>query len=220
MLRRDRVEPTRVAVALVAGEREFGPSEDEPALGRLTGDVDSEPGAARIAGSCSCGVQVLEPSFEPSTHEANVVAYAATRGHRARPQSPAPRVSTSQAIIGPGSEGTESQSTRDGEDDDPGHSVVSGVVDRSTSGSSGLSVASRSTWSVARAFVPAVGRGRFHASRLRSSHSLAREASTSGSARDRAVKALLPIGSDLARLAVSAAAEEGAMCDEGTTDDR
>ena len=80
MLCRDRLEPTRVAVALVAGEREFGSSEDEPALRRLTRDVDSEPGAARIAGSCACGVQVLEPSFEPSAHEANVGAYATTCG--------------------------------------------------------------------------------------------------------------------------------------------
>ena len=74
MLCRDRVQTTRVAVALVAGEREFGSSEDEPAAGRLSWGVDSEPGPARIAGSCSCGVHVLELSFEPSAHEANLVA--------------------------------------------------------------------------------------------------------------------------------------------------
>ncbi len=78
MLGRDRMEPTRVAVPLVAGEREFGSSEDEPALGRFSRDIDSEPGPARIAGSCSRGVHILEPSFEPSAHEANVVAYPAT----------------------------------------------------------------------------------------------------------------------------------------------
>jgi hypothetical protein len=80
MVCRDRVETTRVAVAVVAGEGESGSSDDKPALGRFSRDVNNEPSSARIAGSCSCCVHVLELSFESSAHKAYLVADAAACG--------------------------------------------------------------------------------------------------------------------------------------------
>ena len=73
MSHRDRVETTRVAVALVAWEGELASSDGEPSRGALL-NLNNESDRARVAGSCSCGVHVFELCFEPSAHEANCAA--------------------------------------------------------------------------------------------------------------------------------------------------
>ena len=65
MLCRDRVETTRVAVALVVWERELASSDAQPSRG-LFMYVNNESDRARIAGGCSCGAHVVELCFEPS----------------------------------------------------------------------------------------------------------------------------------------------------------
>ena len=76
MSQRDRMETTRVAVALVAWEGELASSDGEPSRGVLP-NVDNEPDRTRISGSCSCGVHVGELCFEPSVHDTNCAAYRA-----------------------------------------------------------------------------------------------------------------------------------------------
>jgi hypothetical protein len=76
MLRRDRVETTRVAVALVRREWELTSADGEPSHGVWL-DVNDESNRARIAGSCSCGLEIVELRFEPSAQEADCAAYAA-----------------------------------------------------------------------------------------------------------------------------------------------
>jgi hypothetical protein len=65
MLCRDRVETTRVPVALVPGEGEPASADGEP-VPRVLLNFDHETDRARIPGSCSCGLEVSELRLEPS----------------------------------------------------------------------------------------------------------------------------------------------------------
>jgi hypothetical protein len=65
VLDRDRVETTRVAVALVAWEGKLASSDGEPSA-QFWLDVNHESDRARIAGGGSRGLMVFELRFEPS----------------------------------------------------------------------------------------------------------------------------------------------------------
>ena len=65
MLLRDRVQPTRIAVALVARERQSSPSYGEPAQSVLI-DVNDESDGASITSGCSCRIEILELRLEAS----------------------------------------------------------------------------------------------------------------------------------------------------------
>jgi hypothetical protein len=80
------VETTRVAVSLVAREGELASSDGEPSAGVLL-NVNNEADGVRIASSCSCGLQVIELRFEPSTQEANRAASGAVIARRRRGSS-------------------------------------------------------------------------------------------------------------------------------------
>lgn len=65
---RDRVQATRVAVALVTREGESASSDGEPSLCVLL-NVDNESHRTRIARSRLCRLRVFELRFEPSAQE-------------------------------------------------------------------------------------------------------------------------------------------------------
>jgi hypothetical protein len=84
VLDRDRVETTRVAVALVAWEGKLASAHSEPSA-RLWLDVNHESDRARIAGSGSRGLAVFELRFEPSAQEIDGAGYGAfSRSRSAR----------------------------------------------------------------------------------------------------------------------------------------
>jgi hypothetical protein len=92
MLCRDRVETTRVAVALVAREGELASSDGEPSPGVLL-NVNDESDRTRITGSRSCGLHVFELRFEPSAEEADRATDGALIVHRDRASGHQRRVS-------------------------------------------------------------------------------------------------------------------------------
>ena len=65
MVSRDRVQPTRIAVALVAGKGKSAPSYREPAQSVLV-DVNDESHGPSITSSRSCRVAILELRLEAS----------------------------------------------------------------------------------------------------------------------------------------------------------
>ncbi|HEU5489174.1 MAG TPA: hypothetical protein VFU84_00145 [Gaiellaceae bacterium] len=66
----DRVDATRIPIAFVVRKRELGSSDHSPPLGGLSRNIDDEPDRARIAGSCSRRLDVLEFGFKPPAREA------------------------------------------------------------------------------------------------------------------------------------------------------
>jgi hypothetical protein len=76
VLDRDRVETTRVAVALVAWEGKAASADGEPSA-RLCLNLDHESDRARIAGGGFRGLEVFELRFEPSVQEVDDAGYGA-----------------------------------------------------------------------------------------------------------------------------------------------
>ena len=83
---RDRVQPTRVAVPLVAREGQSAPSHGQPAQSVLV-DVDDESDGASVASGCPCCIEIgelrLEASAEQSDGTAGLRAVMLGRCHRA-----------------------------------------------------------------------------------------------------------------------------------------
>jgi hypothetical protein len=73
MLSRDRVQATRIAVTLVAGERKSAPSYREPAQ-RVSVHVNDESHGPSITSSCSCRVAIFELRLEAPVEQARDAA--------------------------------------------------------------------------------------------------------------------------------------------------
>ena len=73
MLSCDRVQPTRIAVTLVAGEGQSPPSYCEPPKTLLV-DVNDESDGASVTSGCSCRIEILELGFEAPAEQARDAA--------------------------------------------------------------------------------------------------------------------------------------------------
>jgi hypothetical protein len=73
MLSRDRVQPTRISVALVARKGQPAPSHGEPAQSVLV-DVNDESHSPSITSGSSCRIDILELHFEASAEQARDAA--------------------------------------------------------------------------------------------------------------------------------------------------